>query len=67
MARVASGVAGALFTRRVTASLLFGVTPTEPVMVGIVGATLLLTCAIAAAIPAMKAAAIDPAIALRDG
>jgi putative ABC transport system permease protein len=62
----AIGVAGALSTRRVIAGLLFGVTPAEPVTMGIVATMLLLTCAIAAAIPARRAAGTDPAVALRD-
>jgi ABC-type antimicrobial peptide transport system permease subunit len=61
------GVAGALLTRRLVAGLLFGVTPTEPAILGLVAASLLVTSAIGAAIPARRAAAIDPAIALVDG
>ena len=61
---VAIGVGGALLTRQVVSGLLFGVTPTEPTILGAVGMTLIVTSAIAAAIPARRAATIDPAIAL---
>jgi putative ABC transport system permease protein len=61
---VAIGIVGALLTRQVVAGLLFGVTPTEPTILGFVAMTLMVTSAIAAAIPARRAATIDPAIAL---
>jgi putative ABC transport system permease protein len=61
---VAIGVVGALLTRQIVAGLLFGVTSTEPTILGFVAVTLMVTSAIAAAIPARRAAAIDPAIAL---
>ncbi len=63
---VAIGVLGALLTREVVAGLLFGVTPTEPMILGLVALSLLVTSAIAAAIPARRAAAIDPASAILD-
>jgi putative ABC transport system permease protein len=61
---VTIGVVGALLTRQVVAGLLFGVTPTEPIILGAVAMSLMVTSAIAAAIPARRAATIDPAIAL---
>ncbi|MGH7462051.1 MAG: ABC transporter permease, partial [Longimicrobiales bacterium] len=61
---VAIGVVGALLTRKVVAGLLFGVTPTEPQILGLVALTLIVTSALAAAIPARRAAGIDPAIAI---
>lgn len=48
------------------AGLLFGVTPTEPMILSLVALCLLLTSAIAAAIPARRAATLDPATALLD-
>jgi putative ABC transport system permease protein len=61
---VGIGIAGALLARQAVAGLLFGVTPTEPVILGVVSAALVLTSALAAAIPARRAATIDPVIAL---
>ena len=66
-AGVVIGVAGALLTRQLVAGLLFGVTPTEPVTIGVVAISLILTSAVAAVIPARRAATIDPAVALTDG
>lgn len=56
----------ALATRQVVAGLLFGVTPTEPMILSLVATCLVVTSAIAAAIPARRAATLDPAIALLD-
>jgi ABC-type antimicrobial peptide transport system permease subunit len=64
---VVIGVVGALLTREVVVGLLFGVTPTEPMILGLVAMSLIVTSAIAAAIPARRAATIDPAITLVDG
>jgi putative ABC transport system permease protein len=61
------GVAGAMATRRLVSALLFGVSPTDPVIIAAVGAGLLAVTVIAAALPARRAASVDPAIALRDG
>jgi putative ABC transport system permease protein len=46
-------------------SLLFGVRPTDPVTFGTVGAILALIACGAAAIPALRAARVDPMLALR--
>ncbi len=62
----AIGVVGALLTRQVVAGLLFGVTPTEPMILVLAALSLIMTSAIAAAIPARRAATIDPAIAMLD-
>jgi predicted lysophospholipase L1 biosynthesis ABC-type transport system permease subunit len=67
LAGVGIGVGGALLTRRLVAGLLFGVAPTDPVVLLTVATALLVTCAVAVVIPARRAAAIDPVIALRDG
>jgi predicted permease len=63
---VAIGIGGALLTRQVVASLLFGVTPTEPLVVSLVALLLTVTSAIAAIIPARRAAGMDPGLALSD-
>jgi predicted permease len=62
---LALGIAGALFTTRVIRGLLFGVAPNDPVtLVGV--AMLMATIGLLACwIPALRAARIDPAIAMR--
>jgi putative ABC transport system permease protein len=62
---VAVGIFAAMATMRVLQSLLFGVSPTDPVL--LVGASLLLLAVAAAAGygPAYRAAHVDPADALR--
>ena len=61
---VGIGIAGALLTRQAIAGLLFGVTPTEPVILGVVSAALIGTSVLAATVPARRAASIDPVTAL---
>jgi ABC-type antimicrobial peptide transport system permease subunit len=46
-------------------SPLFGVRPADPVTCGVVGAILALVACGAAAIPALRAARVDPMLALR--
>ena len=60
------GLAGALSLTRVLRSLLFDVTPTDPVTLGLVAGLIALVAAIACAIPAWRAARVDPLIVLRE-
>jgi putative ABC transport system permease protein len=62
----AVGVAASVFAARAIRSLLFGVTPVDPVSLG--GAPLLLAVVALLAwyIPARRALAVDPIVALRD-
>ena len=61
---IALGVLGAIATRQLVAGLLFGVTATDVRVIGGVSILVLLTAALAAAIPAHRASRIDPATAL---
>jgi len=62
---VAIGVVAALASMHVLQSLLFGVKPTDPLLLGL-SALLLIAVAVAAGwLPARRAASIDPAEALR--
>jgi ABC-type antimicrobial peptide transport system permease subunit len=60
-----AGLIGSLAMARFTESLLFGVQPADPRILGAALAIFLATAAIASGLPARRAAAIDPVIALR--
>jgi putative ABC transport system permease protein len=59
------GVAGALALRRVLASVLFGVTATDPAIFALVLAVLSLVGFLACYLPARRATLVDPLVALR--
>ncbi len=59
------GVLGALATGQVISSLLFGVSPRDPVTYGVVTGSLLLVCLVACWIPALRASSVSPQDALR--
>jgi putative ABC transport system permease protein len=61
------GLGGAIAIASGLRSLLFGITPTDPVSLGTVALVLLLTSALACYLPARRAARLDPMIALRHG
>jgi hypothetical protein len=61
----AIGLAAAGGATRILRSVLFNVTETDPLTYAMVAATLLLTVAAATLIPAMRAARIDPLVAMR--
>jgi ABC-type antimicrobial peptide transport system permease subunit len=63
---IAFGLPAALAATRLLAGFLYGVKPTDPVVLLASAGFLLLTAAIAGYIPARRAAHIDPVVALRD-
>ena len=64
-AGVLLGLAGAIAILRVLRSLLFEVSPTDPLTLAAVAALLVVTAAAASYAPARRAARVDPAEALR--
>jgi putative ABC transport system permease protein len=63
---VVIGVAGALLTTRALSSLLFEVSATDPIVLAIVALFLALIALAASWLPARRAAAVDPMVALRN-
>jgi predicted permease len=59
------GLVGALGITRVVRSLLFGVTPTDPLSFGMITVFLIGVAALASWLPARRATSVDPIIALR--
>ena len=64
-AGLAIGLVGALFVTRVLDSLLFGVSPSDPLTFAAVSAALVTVLLLAAYLPARRATRVDPMIALR--
>ena len=59
------GVAGATLATRVIESFLFETAPGDPITLTIVALTLAVTGCLAALVPALRAARVDPALSLR--
>jgi len=59
------GLAGAVAASRLLRSLLFGVSPFDPLVLSLAALGVLLLALAACGIPAMRAASIDPMRALR--
>ena len=62
---LALGVCTALMTTHLATSLLFGVRPTDPITIGVAMLLLLVVAALATALPARRAARVEPMVALR--
>ena len=63
---LAFGVPAVVIVLRLVGSMLFGLTPADPVTIGSVIALVVVSTTVAAYIPARRAAHIDPIVALRD-
>jgi predicted permease len=59
------GIAGAMILGRFLSTLLFGVTPTDPITLAAVGLVSAMTAFAASYVPTRSAMAVDPAIILR--
>jgi predicted permease len=59
------GLGAALATSRMIASLLFGLTPTDPLTIGLAAVLILAASALASYLPARRASRVDPMAALR--
>ena len=62
---VAAGVAAALAAGRMIGAFLFGIAPRDPATLAMASLALLLVSVVACLIPAIRAARVDPLIALR--
>ena len=62
---LAIGLAGAVAASRVLRSMLYNVTPTDPMAFGVTAGILLLAALIASWLPAWRASRIDPVVTLR--
>jgi predicted permease len=65
LAGVVLGTAASLVVTRVIISLLFGLSPTDPLTYGAVATMLILVAMLACWIPAKRATRVDPMVALR--
>jgi ABC-type antimicrobial peptide transport system permease subunit len=64
---IAAGLAGAIALGRFVRSMLFEVTPDDPLALAAAGLIMLLVAAGAAYLPARRAASMDPVVALKRG
>jgi putative ABC transport system permease protein len=64
---ILGGVAASVILTRALSSLLFGITPTDPVTWIGVSVVLPLVCGVACYLPARRAARVDPIAVLKQG
>jgi putative ABC transport system permease protein len=63
---IAAGLIGAFLLTRLMRAMLVGVQATDPATFGVVAILFLLVASVASWLPARRAAALDPARALRE-
>ena len=63
---VAIGIVASLGLTQFLRSILYGVTPQDPVVLAAVTAVLIVVALAACIVPARRAASVDPVIALRE-
>jgi predicted permease len=62
---MAIGVGGALMATRLISTMLFGLTPTDPLTIAIASSLFMAVAALAAYLPARRASRVDPMVVLR--
>lgn len=62
---VAIGIPAALAATRFISTLLYGLTPTDPISVSLAVVTLVVSAALAGFLPARTASRVDPLVALK--
>ena len=65
IAGVAIGLGAAIAATRLIESMLFGLTPNDPLTISLAALLMIAVAALAGYLPARKAAKVDPMIALR--
>lgn len=63
-AGIALGLLGAMAAGRLLQSMLFGVTPHDPLTMSLATMIVLLTSALAVVVPARRASRVDPVVAM---
>ena len=64
---IAAGLGGAAALAHLMASLVFGITPRDPLTFAAAPIVLAIVAAVASIVPARRAVTVDPMAALRDG
>jgi ABC-type antimicrobial peptide transport system permease subunit len=63
---ISVGLGAALLSNRWLRGLLYGLTPNDPLTIALASALLLIVAALAGYLPALRAARVDPMVALRN-
>jgi len=63
---LALGLAGSVAATRVMGSLLFNVTPTDPITLVVVAGLIVVVAAVACLVPALRATRVDPLVVMRE-